>query len=178
MTDDQFYKALFAPLEAQVGALDPETITPIVGFDAGGPVSLVTVGRACGEEFVTYITCELAVRPDQQPSTSGRYELALTCNNADWASELLTNIAHMTLEVAFGHGHTLDVKPWLGRRSPVQGLAFEGLSQSTIEGEPYSVLRLHGLSRHELKQAYQGGVEAVLAQRHSQGLYPRTVIPT
>jgi hypothetical protein len=40
-----FYNALFAPLVARHGPLDAAALTAIVGFDAGGPISLCTIGH-------------------------------------------------------------------------------------------------------------------------------------
>ena len=67
-----FYDALFAPLVERHGPLDAATLTAIVGFDAGGPISLCTIGRDRRARLITYVTCELAVRPEQVESGFGR----------------------------------------------------------------------------------------------------------
>jgi hypothetical protein len=110
MDEPDFYNILLAPIVAEYGPLDPKTLTAIVGFDAGGPISLRTVGDR-RKDFVTYVTCELAVREDQIPSETGRYELLTTCDDETWAREILTHVGQMTIESAFGHGHTLDIAP-------------------------------------------------------------------
>ena len=65
------YEALYEQLQREVGALSNETASGIVGFSAGGPVSMVSVpGKAI------YVTCELSLYPEQLPSSEGeRYEL-------------------------------------------------------------------------------------------------------
>jgi len=78
MDYQRFYKQLFQPIEERIGPVDETTIMAIIGFDCGGPVSLCTVGRG-RKPFVTYITCELAVRDEQQPAEFGRYEVTMTC---------------------------------------------------------------------------------------------------
>jgi hypothetical protein len=40
-----FYGALFKPIEKELGPLDDDTLAAIIGFTAGGPVSLCFVGK-------------------------------------------------------------------------------------------------------------------------------------
>jgi len=43
MNYKRFYEELFREVEARFGDLDEATLTAIVGFSAGGPVSLCTI---------------------------------------------------------------------------------------------------------------------------------------
>ena len=105
----------------------------------------------------------------------GRYELILTCNDEEWATSLLTNIALMTFETAFDHGHTMDILPWLDDpKFPVQGVIFEEFSSSQIDGGRFGIFRVHGVSRIELDVAREKGSNAVLMRRKKQGRYPFT----
>jgi hypothetical protein len=108
MEDRSFYELLFAPIAAEYGAFDSGTLSAIIGFDGGGPVNLHTIGRNSGGDFITYVTCELALREDQVPSEIGRYELLIICDDEAWARKTLTRVGQMTTGDAFGHGHTLD----------------------------------------------------------------------
>jgi hypothetical protein len=80
----EFYRQLFLPLEPLLGQVDPETIVAIVGFDAGGPLNFCTFGSERGDRFITYVSCELAVRPEQRPAECGRFELLVTCDDERW----------------------------------------------------------------------------------------------
>lgn len=168
---DDFYDSLLGPVSAELGGFDPECLTAIVGFDAGGPVSLLTIGRRTSSEYVSYVTCELAVREDQVPSDLGRYELLVTCDDEAWARTILTNVGRMSTEVQFGDGHTLDIGPWVDEEESLQGLAFERFCESVIGERPYLIFRLHGLTLAELNSAFEAGVDAVLAKRKSTGIY-------
>ncbi len=75
MDDEQFYRLLLAPVERIFGPIDRDTIVAIIGFDSGGPLNFCTIGRDRGDRFITYVSCELAVRGEQQPSEFGRYDL-------------------------------------------------------------------------------------------------------
>jgi hypothetical protein len=159
----QFYEALFAPVVAAHGSLDRETLTAIVGFDAGGPVSLCTIGRARPGPTL-FITCELAIREDQVPSDVGRYELMTSTTDEEWAVSTLTDIAGMTLEVAFGHLHTLDIGPLVAEDAQLQGILFTLEYDVVINGEQYAVLRCSGLTRNQLERAADGAAAAVATE--------------
>lgn len=74
----KLYRWLLRPVVRTRGPLDPETLTGAVGFRAGGPVSLCTVGRRARTSFVAYVSCELATHREQVASSLGRYELLMT----------------------------------------------------------------------------------------------------
>jgi hypothetical protein len=121
---DQFYRLLFAPLEEAHGTLDVNTLVAIIGFDAGGPLNFCTFNANSPDLPTTYVSCELAQRVDQVPSELGRYELLATCAGEAWVRSTVTDIARMSLEVSFGHGHTLDrnqpaIRTLSGRCDPV-----------------------------------------------------------
>ena len=158
----RFYDALFAPAVATHGALDRDTLTAVAGFDAGGPVSLSTIGHARPGPTL-FITCELAVREDQVPSEMGRYELMTWSDDEDWAWSTLTDIAGMTLEAEFGHLDTLDIGPWVAEDAPIQGILFSLEYTVVIDGEQYAVFRCSGLTRAQLERAVNGAADEVAA---------------
>jgi hypothetical protein len=172
----KFYRQLFAPVEAILGPIDRDTIVAIIGFDAGGPLNFCTIGRGSGERFVTYISCELAVRAEQRPSEFGRYELLVTCDDEGWVRSILTDIGRMSLEVAFGHGHTLDIGPWVEADDPIQGIVFEKVAEKKFDGESYGVLRCIGITRAEMEYAQNRGAMALLTRLKKAGVYPNTAI--
>lgn len=169
-----FYSQLFKPLEADWGELDSDSIVAIIGFDAGGPLNFSTIGRSQKQQFVTYVSCELAVRDDQQVSEWGPYELMMTCNDDDWCRAILTDIGNMSLDVQFGHGHTLDIKPWVAEDFPLQGIAFELYKTVEVEQKTYAIFRCHGITREELEFAYLHGVDELLACFVQAEIYPNT----
>jgi hypothetical protein len=171
----RFYKQLFRPVEERVGRVDEASIMAIIGFDCGGPITLCTIGRG-RERFVTYITCELSVREVQQPAEFGRYELMMTCDDESWAHKILTNLGQMSFESAFGHGHTIDISRVVETNCPIQGLVMEEFAHVTIDGQPYGILYVHGITRPELRFAMESGAGALLERLRRAGVYPRTSI--
>ncbi len=100
-----YYESLFAPLVAEVGLLGEATATGIVGFSAGGPVSMVRAGEQ------GYVTCELSLYPEQLLSAEGdHYELLCRLALSEsQAQALLTGLGRLSMEATLGHGHTIDV---------------------------------------------------------------------
>ena len=175
ITDVQaFYAEIFRPVEKEFGQLDAETLMAIIGFAAGGPVNLSTVGRKRGEEFVTYVSCELACYEDQKPSSEGPFELLMTCNDEDWAITALTAAGEMSLAARLDHGHSLDLGPRLDEDSRLQGIVFERFSVSTIGGLKYGILRAIGVTRAELEWCRKNSVARLIQELKRAGVYPRT----
>jgi hypothetical protein len=172
-----FYARLFAPLEERLGPLDPDTLMAIIGFDEGGPLNLCTIGR--GGDVVTYVSCELAVREDQVPNASGRYELLVSGNDEDWIRQVITDTGDMSLRTAFNDGDTLDIGAWVndddGSDASLQGLLFRQEVIVDIDGAPYGVLRAIGITRTEMELAREQGADALVARLQAADVYPHTL---
>lgn len=170
-----FYDQLFRSIVERVGPIDHETIAAIIGFDAGGPVSLCSVGHGL-HEFVTYVSCELAVRDDQLVGEEGPYELMTCCNDESWARTVLSGIARLGLEARLEPGHTVDIGPLVGESARLQGVVLDGFASVEIGRRPYRILIVHGVTRDELAVAKEQGVESLLLLRRRSGIYPRTCV--
>lgn len=174
MNYHDFYAKLFKPVEADIGSLDEDSIVAIIGFDFGGPLNFCTVGRERKDEFITYVSCELAVRDDQPVGEIGPYELLMTCNDEDWCMPVLTDIGRMSLEELFEHGHTLDLGPLVEKSFPIQGIVFEEFARVRIKLRRYGILRCHGITRAEMEFAQQYGVGELIDRLIEAGVYPKT----
>jgi hypothetical protein len=117
------------------GAVSPETIVPLVGFDAGGPLSFCVFPAR--SPAPTYVSCELAVRRGQKASDLGRFELLATSNNEKWVRSTLSEIGRASFEFRFGHRHTLDIGAWVSPRDTIQGVLLEKVVTTRIGAEPY-----------------------------------------
>ena len=172
MDYDAFYLELFQPLEQELGPVDASTVAAIVGFDMGGPLNFSTFGYDGPIERRAYVSCELAVRSEQQPSERGRFELLVHCGDEQWVRSVLSDIGRMTLDVAFDDGHSLDIGPWLEPDASIQGVTFERACTATIGGSPFCVLRVIGVTRLELEFAQEHGAAALHARLRKAGVYP------
>ena len=175
-----FYTRLFAPLEERLGPLDPDTLMAIIGFDEGGPLNLCTIGRDSGAAAVAYVSCELAVRDEQVPNASGRYELLMSGNDGDWIRQVLTDTGEMSLGTAFNDGDTLDIGAWVddddGSGQSLQGLLFRQEYALDLDGAAVGVLRAIGITRAEMALAREQGADALVARLQAGGVYPHTLL--
>jgi hypothetical protein len=169
-----FYRRLFAPLEEANGKISDETLVPIIGFDAGGPLSFCTFEKRLNDA-ITYVSCELAVRSEQRPGEFGRYELLATSNDEAWVRSVLSDLGRESFDCTFGDGHTMDIGAWVSPAASIQGVVFELASTAVIDGTPYGVLRCVGVTRPELDLARKKGVAKLASALEKAGIYPRTL---
>jgi len=165
-----FYKALFGPVEEALGPLDLMTLCPIIGFSAGGPVSLRTIGR--GENPVTYVSCELVCYADQRPSCVGPFEVLITSNDETWARTVATCIGEISLEAIVDDLHSIDLAPRLDSSTSLQAVLLERFSSSKIAGVSYGILRAIGVTRAELRWCRERSVAELLWKLKEAGVYP------
>jgi hypothetical protein len=117
MRPREHYQALFGQLVAAYGPMDEETITSVIGFSAGGPVSLCTIANQG-----IIVSCELSLYREQKRSSEGfRYEFLSkgTEIDVDQARTLFTGLGALSTKETLGDGHTIDVSPIIRGIGPV-----------------------------------------------------------
>ncbi len=129
------YEALFASVIARLGVLSPSTLTAVIGFSAGGPVSMVQV-----EGAQAFVTCELSMYPEQIPSSEGeRYELLCRMPLSELQTQdLLTGLGALSMEVELGDGHTIDVSAFEVEPS-LAVVKLSHFSSTVVNGERYGI---------------------------------------
>ena len=137
MNYEKFYTDLFSQVVNEYGELDPETLTAIVGFSGGGPVSL---NKITSKNL--FITCELALYPDQKLSTEKlRYELMATeFPDAEWCQSVFTALGNLSFNAALGDKHTIDISG-ISESGP-KLIKLSLFSKSVINGENYGVYKV------------------------------------
>jgi len=133
----QHYAKLFEQLEDEYGKLDRDTITAVIGFSAGGPVSMCE--RKSARLFVT---CELSVYEAQKTSAEGlKFELFSKDDfDEDQARAVFTALGGLSMEAHLGNNHTVDVSAVEKARTDVVSLQL--YSKATIEGVEYGLYRV------------------------------------
>lgn len=106
MSANDHYDVLFRDFVAAFGELDDDTLTSVIGFSAGGPVSLC---RVRGQSV--FVTCELSMYGEQLASSEGlKFELMYRGeDNADHAQALLSALGDLSFDAELGDGHSIDV---------------------------------------------------------------------
>jgi len=114
-------------------------ISGIVGFSAGGPVSMRQLG-----DRNHYVTCELSLYPEQVISSEGlKYELLsrLDLNEAD-SHHLLTALGGLTLEERLGSRHTVDISAILPA-AKIGAVKLQLHSRCTISDAEYGIYEVN-----------------------------------
>jgi hypothetical protein len=168
-----FYRALFKPVEEQIGKVDPETMVAIVGFPAGGPPNLSTVGRR-RRGFTTYVTCELACYAEQVASDDGGgpYEVLVTTNELEWALGVATGIGRISFEAALGPGHTVDLGPFAEPEDKLKGVVLERFSTVSLGRKKFGILRAIGITRLEMEWARKHSGPELIEKLKAAGVHP------
>lgn len=132
----KFYKAMFKKIESEFGALDEETLTSIVGFSAGGPVSMSQI-----KSKNLYVTCELSVYDNQNKSSQNlNYEFfSVNSFNSDWCHTVFTALGNLSMESELGTGHIINLTGLVEPNDPVQQVKLKLFSRTTYKGEKYGV---------------------------------------
>lgn len=168
-----FYEELFAPIRERIGVIDQNTLIALMGFEYGGLLNFSTIG-AGREPFVTYVSCELALRDGQKSDETSPYEVMMACNNKPWALDMLTRIGRMSFQSTFAHGHTIYISPVVDPKFTTRGLLVEEFAKVTIDQRPYRLLWFHGITQPELDFAREKGSTELLKLLQQAGVYPNT----
>jgi hypothetical protein len=135
MSAQAHYASLFAGLEREFGPVSSDTLTGIIGFSAGGPVSMCRVGN--GE---VYVTCELSLTPEQKRSSQGlQFELLsrLPLSPVD-TQDFLTSIGSLSLDAKLGDRHTIDVAA-VSPSSKINKIRLKLHTSCEIDGSQYGI---------------------------------------
>ena len=135
----EFYSLLFGGLVEVHGPLDSETVTSIVGFSVGGPVSL-----AKSESQNIVATCELAAYPEQVVSSEGlNYELlSIGHFELDWCRSVFTALGALGMEAELGDGHTIDISGIIEKGDRNTEVLLRLFSQMSYGGKNYGVYQV------------------------------------
>lgn len=138
MDHHAFYAALFRDIEAEYGAFASDTLTAVIGFSAGGPVSLSYIP---GKQV--YASCELAAYPGQVVSTDGlKYELFTVGLPEEWSRKALTAIGDLSWNAELGDGHTVDLSEVFESPRKTHVVRLELFSQIDFQGTAYGIYRV------------------------------------
>ncbi len=136
MDYEKFYTELFKDIERKYGSFDEDTLTSIIGFSGGGPVSLSKKA-----ENDLYATCELAVYPEQYKSSENlNYELFSVGNfTADWCQSVFTALGNLSMGTELGDGHTIDISGVVEPDDPVTEIKLKLFSKTKYKGKDYGL---------------------------------------
>ena len=164
-------EGLFGKADDRVGhAMVPFELGP----DLGGAADIVYF-REYGPGVLA-VTAELIGNADQTPNSMGNYELAICTRGGDeeWGPDLISRLAHYTLEAVLEPGETMDIGPAAPAGSEVVALLFQNFGTFQVRGDDAGVLLCIGLTAPELEACRRGETEQVVARLKAGGIFPYT----
>lgn len=139
MDYNKFYKQIFSKIEQNIGLIDEETITTLVGFSVGGPVSLSQI-----EAKKVFVTCELAHYPEQKKSTENLNYEFMSIGDFDmlWCRKVFTSLGVLSMSAVLGDGHTVNISEIVDSNNPVKSIRLKLYSNSIYENKHYGIYQV------------------------------------
>lgn len=174
---EQLWDERLTHLESLFGKTDDVVGHALMPFFLGPGV-----GAADVVYFSTHIpgklsvTAELIGCGDQKRSRLGNYELAIAHRTGEetWGANLISRLAHYTLEDVLQPGQTMDIGPAVPKGSKIDAFLFYDYGRFVFREEPCGVLLCVGITEKEKKACFSGKMQALLKALHDKGVYPYT----
>ena len=143
MTAKEHYATLYAGLVEQHGPLNEDTISSVIGFSGGGPVSMCQIGQKD-----VFVTCELSLYPEQISSTDGfRYEFLSSGGiGVDVCRAIFTALGNLSMDAQLGDGHTVDMSGILGADG-INTVGLRKYSTSRIGNDMFGIYEVLPMSQ-------------------------------
>jgi len=144
-----------------------------LGPEAGGGADVVYFDQWMPGRLT--VTAELLGADGQLLNDQGFYELAI-CHrdNQTWGPNLISRLAHYTLQAVLNPGETMDIGPAVPEGSNIAAFLFEDLGRFDFRGHKAGVLLCIGITQAELDECRAGRTERVVKALRRKGIYPHT----
>lgn len=144
-----------------------------LGAEAGGAADVMYFRNHV--PGVLTVTAELIGSEEQVRSTLGNYELAICHRDAEtWGPNLISRLAHHTLESPLEPGETMDIGPIAPEGSGIAALLFESYGRFEVEGRKAGVLLCIGITEEELKWCLRGKSAEIVQHLKARSIFPFT----
>ena len=143
------------------------------GADMGGTADLVYFREHL--DGVVSVTSELIGCDDQLPNEQGNYELMIcTREDDEWAQNIISQLAHYTLQAALNPAETMDIGPATPPDSSIDGFLFCDYGRFTVRDRNAGLLLCLGITADELEECKAGNRPRVEQALKSAGVFPFT----
>ena len=144
------------------------------GPEMGGAADIVYFHNHI--DGVVAATSELIGSDDQPPNKQGNYELMVCSRDADdeWGPNIISQLAHYTLEAVLNPGETMDIGPATPEGSTIAALLFCDYGRFTVRDRKAGLLLCLGITADELSECRKGNRPLVEAALKESGVYPFT----
>jgi hypothetical protein len=124
---------------------------------------------------IVSVTSELIGRDEQIFNSLGNYELMICHRDEEtWGPNIISQLAHYTLEAELNPGETMDIGPAAPDGSTIDALLFLKYATFPVRGRNCGLLLCIGITADELARCREGHRPEVEAALKRNGIYPYT----
>ena len=171
----ELWNARVAALEPVLGPADDAVFHAPVPFHLGGAADMLTFREHV--QGVVYVTADLIGDDRSMPSELGQYELMICLRQeADWAPQLIGNLAKYTIEALLKPYATMDIGPALPKPTELVAFIYLPYANLTVADKEAGLLLCLGITVDELSFAREHGPDDLVARLEQAGVYPFTAL--
>jgi hypothetical protein len=168
-----WWDARLAAMEAVLGKSDDMVGHATIPFQIGGAADIVYFHHHV--KGIVSVTAELIGCDEQIKNRLGNYELMICQRQKDdWGDNLVSQLAHYTLESKVEPGETMDIGSAVPHGSTISALLFFKYATFRVRGRKCGLLLCLGITADELAAVRAGHRAAVEQALVESGVYPFT----
>ncbi len=172
-----WWDARLAAMETILGKPENIVLHGMIPFDLGaemgGTPDLVYFHEHL--DGVVSATAELIGCDDQIRNSQGNYELMIcTREDKEWGDNIISQLAHYTLESELNPGDTIDIGPATPEGSTIEAFLFCDYGRFTVRDQDAGLLLCMGITGDELAECRAGNRLDVEAALNAAGVFPFT----
>jgi hypothetical protein len=169
----RLWDARLAALQSVLGPSDDRILASITPFYLGGSADVLTFRQHT--EGVCYVTAGIIGDGRGKPNELGEYELMICLREpAEWAPNMISNLARYTTETALNPGDTMDMAPALPQPTRLDHLLFVPYAKIVVEGKEAAVMLCLGITGLEYDCARKHGSDVIIDWLKQVNVYPFT----
>lgn len=143
------------------------------GADMGGAADIIYFHEHI--DGIVSVTSELIGCDEQKSNSLGNYELMICHRDEEeWGANIISQLAHYTLEAELNPGETMDIGPAVPEGSTIDALLFLEYARFPVLDRDCGLLLCLGITSDELARCRAGHTPEVEAALKRHSIYPYT----
>lgn len=169
----QLWDKRLTALESVLGASDDTVFHSPVPFHLDGSADVLAFHKH--NEGVAYVTANLIGDDRSKPNDLGQYELMICLRkDADWAPQLISNLAKYTIDAVLSPNDTMDIGPALPQPTQLEAFLYVSYANVTVDDKKAGILLCLGITKDELSFVRENSVDELVSLLKQESVYPFT----
>ncbi len=170
---ERLWDARLAALEDVFGPSGDTVLHSPVPFYLDGAADVLVFRQH--NDGVVYVTADLIGDDRSKPSELGQYELMICLRqDANWAPQLISNLAKYTIDDVLSPNDTMDIGPALPQPTDLAAFLYLPYANVIVDDRKGGVLLCLGITPDELSFVRENGPDKLVSRLKQNGVYPFT----